>query len=92
MSAMVWKALGTGGAVAAGIAANKALTAGWKIATGHPPPNNPEHPDTNWVEAVAFVVLSGALIAAARTLGMRQAAEYYRRSTGHLPPKMESPT
>jgi hypothetical protein len=86
--ALGWKVLGSGGAVLAGVAARKALTSGWQLSTGKPPPSNPEHPDTTWPEAVAWAVVSGALIGTARMLATRKAAEYYRRSTGHLPPKM----
>lgn len=89
MGAKTWKVLGTGGAVLSGIAAKKVLNTGWKAATGNPPPVNPEHPDTHWGEALAWAVVSGALIGVARMLAARKAAAYYRRSTGHLPPKMQ---
>jgi hypothetical protein len=87
--ALGWRILGTGGAVVAGLAARKAITSGWQIATGKPPPTNPEHPDTTWAEAVGWALLSGAIVGTARMLATRKAAEYYRRSTGHLPPKMQ---
>lgn len=89
MSAMAWKVLGTGGAVLSGIAAKKVITTGWKAVTGRPPPANPEHPDTTWAEALAFAVVSGAIVGVARMLAARKAAAYYRTSTGHLPPKMQ---
>jgi hypothetical protein len=89
MSATTWKLLGTGGAVLSGIAAKKVITTGWKAVTGHEPPANPEHPDTTWAEAIAFALLSGAIVGVARMLAARKAAEYYRKSTGHLPPKMQ---
>jgi hypothetical protein len=41
---------------------------------------------------VAWAVLSGAVVGTARMLATRKAAEYYRRSTGHLPPKMREVT
>lgn len=89
MGSAMFKILGTGGAVLSGFAARKVLTTGWKAATGSPPPANPEHPDTSWGEAIAWAVLSGALIGVARMLAARKAAEYYRHSTGHLPPDMQ---
>lgn len=89
MGATTWKILGTGGAVLSGIAARKVLNTSWKAATGSAPPTNPEHPDVNWQEAVLWAVLSGAVIGVARMLAARKAAEYYRHSTGHLPPKMD---
>lgn len=89
MSVLPWKVLGTGGAVLSGIAAKKILVTGWKAATGNPPPANPEHPDTSWPEALAWAVVSGALVGVVRMLAARKAADYYRHSTGHLPPKMQ---
>ncbi len=89
MSATTWKLLGTGGAVLSGIAAKKVITTGWKTVTGHAPPANPEDPDTTWGEALAFAVVSGAIVGVARMLWARRAAVYYRKSTGHLPPKMQ---
>ena len=53
------------------------------------PPANPEHPDTTWAEAVAFAVVSGAIVGVARMLAARKAAEYYRKSTGHLPATLQ---
>ena len=38
MSATTFKLLGTGGAVLSGIAAKKVIVTGWKVVTGHAPP------------------------------------------------------
>ena len=37
-------------------------------------------------------MVSGAIIGVVRMLAARKAAEYYRKSTGHLPPKMQEVT
>jgi uncharacterized protein DUF4235 len=84
-----YKVISTGSAVVAGLVARKAVSAIWKAATGHHPPDSPEHPDSGWAEAIAWAVASSAALAAARLFAARQAASYYRRSTGHLPPKLE---
>lgn len=84
-----WKVFGTVSAISAGIAVKKLLEISWKAATGHAPPSNPEHPDVEWHEAVMFAIASGAAIGLARMLTARKAAEYYRRSTGHLPAGLE---
>ena len=88
MGATTWKLMGTGGAVLSGMLAKKVLTAGWEKATGNPPPANPESPDVSWGEALAWAIISGAIVGVARMLATRKAADYYRRSTGHLPPDM----
>jgi hypothetical protein len=86
---MGWRILGGVAAALAGIAARRALILGWKKTTGKEPPANPESPGTQWSEAIAWAVTSGALLGLARMLATRKAAEYYRRSTGHLPKGME---
>ena len=81
--------LGLAATVAATIAARKAMTATWKLSTGKQPPSNPEHPDVSMAEALAWAVASGVAVGVARMLATRKAAEYYRRSTGHLPSNLD---
>jgi Protein of unknown function (DUF4235) len=81
--------LGLALTLGATIAARKAMTATWKISTGKQPPSNPEHPDVSMGEAAAWAVVSGVAVGLARMLAGRKAAEYYRRSTGHLPANLE---
>ncbi len=87
-----WRLLGGLSAILAGIAARKVLTKGWVRSTGHQPPANPAAPGTEWREAIAFAVASGAAMGLARMLATRKAAGYYRKSTGHLPAGMEDVT
>jgi hypothetical protein len=84
--------VGTGSAVLAGVAAQKGLTMVWRAATGDDPPTIPEDPDTEWKDAVAWALLSGAAIGLARLFATRRAALYYRRSTGELPPALRRET
>jgi hypothetical protein len=65
------------------------LNTTWKVSTGKKPPKNPEHPDVSMAEAVAFAALSGVMVGLARMLASRKAAEYYRKSTGHLPANLQ---
>lgn len=88
MNALMWRVIGTGSAVVAAAAAQRGLTVAWKAATGKEPPTIPEDPDTEWKDAVAWALLSGAAIGLARLFATRKAALYYRRSTGHLPDDM----
>jgi hypothetical protein len=85
----VWSAYALIATLGAGIAARKALTTSWRVATGKNPPQNPEHPDTSMGEAMAWAVVSGIAVGVARMLASRKAADYYRRSTGHLPANLE---
>jgi hypothetical protein len=86
VGSVIWKVMGTGGAVLAGLLARKATTAGWKLATGNVPPTNPEDPDVDWKEALGFAAATGVAVGLARLIVTRKAADYYTKSAGH-PPK-----
>ena len=85
----MWSLMGLGATVGATFAARKALTTTWKLATGKPPPQNPAHPDVSVAEAVAWATVSGVAVGLARMFASRKAANYYRKSTGHLPSNLE---
>lgn len=85
MSDTMWNVVGSGAAVLAAIAARKALTSGWEAATGTEPPENPADPSTDWKEAVAWGVLTGAVVGVARMLASRETARVAQRVSGQLP-------
>jgi hypothetical protein len=85
----VWSMMALASTIGAGIAARKAITTSWKVATGKEPPQNPADPDVSLGEAMAWAMFSGVAIGVARMLASRKAANYYRRSTGHLPPNLQ---
>ena len=89
---MGWRILSGLAVALAAIAARRALILGWKTTTRKEPPSHPKSPDTPWSEAIAWAVARGVLLGLARMLATRKAAEYYRRSTGHLPKGMEDTT
>ncbi len=89
MGGVVWKVLGTGGAVAAGIAANKIVTTIWTKA-GRDADIDPRDPRTPVGEALVFAAVMGLAVGLARVLATRKAAEYYERSAGHLPKDLEA--
>ena len=92
MGPLAWRVIGTGSAVIAAAVAQKGLSAAWKLATGDDPPTVPEDPETDWTEAIAWAVLSGAVLGVARLLATRRAAQYYIRSTGELPKALQRST
>jgi hypothetical protein len=85
-SSKVWGALSLVAALLAAAVARKGLNATWKAATGKEPPANPADPQVSMAEALLWAALSGTLVAVARMLATRRAADYYARSTGKLPP------
>ncbi|MFW6774733.1 DUF4235 domain-containing protein [Nocardioides sp. CPCC 205120] len=89
-SSKVWTTGSAVSAIAAAAVAKKALTTSWRAATGKNPPANPADPDVELWEAVAWAVASGTIIALARMLAARKAAQYYARSTGHLPGELRA--
>jgi len=84
-----WTVLGLVATLGATMVARKAMSATWKLSTGKQPPANPEHPDVSMGEAAAWAVASGVAVGLARMFATRKAADYYRRSTGHLPANLE---
>ncbi|KGN37916.1 DUF4235 domain-containing protein [Knoellia subterranea] len=84
MGSAVWKILGTGSAVLAGIAATKVADQIWQKA-GQDKGFDPKDPDSPFVTALAYAALTGLAAGVARTMATRKAAQYYARSAGHKP-------
>ncbi len=84
----VWTVFSLAAALGGAALAKKGLNTTWRAATGKNPPANPADPDVDMWEAVAWAAVSGTAIALARMLAARRAADYYARSTGHLPPPL----
>jgi hypothetical protein len=70
-----------GAIIAAGFAVDRVVTMGWRAASGHEPPSDPEDIDTHTGEVILYAVVSGALIALARVLAIRGAAKAYTKVT-----------
>ena len=85
----MWTVMGLAATTGAALAARKALDTTWKVATRKEPPQNPAHPDVSLGEAIAWAAVSGLAVGLARMFAARRAADYYRRSTGHLPENLE---
>ncbi len=88
-SSKIWTVFSLGAALGAAAITKKTLNTSWKAATGKNPPANPADPDVEIWEAVAWAAVSGTAIGIARMLATRRAANYYTRSTGHLPPDLQ---
>lgn len=85
-SSKAWSTFSLVAALGAAAVAKKGLDTAWRAATGKQPPENPADPDVDVWEAVAWAATSGTFVALAKMLAQRRAANYYLRSTGHLPP------
>lgn len=89
MGNLMWKVMAMGSAVGASMVARKVTDGSWKFIRGGEPPTNPEDPDDDWVEAILFAILSGAIVGISRTVARRQAAAVYKKSAGHLPQALQ---
>lgn len=85
MNEKVFKMVGTAAAIGAAAMAKQVSEKGWRLVMASDPPANPEDPDTDLWEAVAWAVASGALVALARMYAARRWTQYYAKSTGHKP-------
>lgn len=88
-SSRAWSIMSLVAALLGATVARKTLTSGWRAATGKNPPANPADPDVDLWEAVLWAAVSGTLVQLARMLATRRAANYYKKSTGHLPPPLQ---
>jgi hypothetical protein len=85
----VFSVLSLVAALGAAALVKKGLNTSWRAATGKNPPANPADPDVSLGEAVMWAAVSGTAIGIARMLATRRAANYYAKSTGHLPPQLQ---
>jgi hypothetical protein len=70
-----------GGAAVAGatLLTKKVLAGTWTAATGNKPPVSAEDPELTWREAVAWALLSGAIIGVAQLAAARGTRQLVRR-------------
>lgn len=83
MGTLAWKVMGTGGAILAGVLATKVVNVVW--AKAGQDEINPKSPNAPLAKAVAYAAITGLAVGIARTFTQRKAAEYYAKSSGHLP-------
>jgi hypothetical protein len=88
-SSKVWSVISLVAGLLGATVARKTLTTTWRAATGKNPPANPADPDVDLWEAVLWAVASGTAVQLVRMLLSRKAANYYQKSTGHLPPPLQ---
>jgi Protein of unknown function (DUF4235) len=72
------RVVGMVSALVAGSIARKVLTFGWKRVTGKEPPTDPQDPDVALKEALAWSIVVGVGLEAARLLATRAVASRMR--------------
>lgn len=74
-----WAAAGFFAAVLGAAIGRKLLKEGWRKASGKEPPINPGLEETTWIDAIAWGVVSGALIGVVRAASRHGASSARRR-------------
>jgi hypothetical protein len=85
-----WKVVGVMSGLLAARTSKAVLEKTWRSTKGTEPPRNPAAPGTTWTEAMTWAVASGVAVGLARLIATRGAAQAWRRTTGSLPPGLET--
>jgi hypothetical protein len=86
----VWRIVGVGAGLAAGMVARRTLEALWQATRGEEPPANPASPSTTWPEAIIWAAASGVALAVTRLIAQRGAAEAWRAVKGSYPEGLDT--
>lgn len=77
-----WKLASALSVAAAGLVANVVVNQGWKLITGHNPPNDSEaEAKTGVLEVVLFSALSGVAVTLVQRAAMRKTNKWYGGGT-----------
>lgn len=83
VGSLAWRAMGTGGAIIAGLVATKVVNLIW--AKAGQDDINPKNPNAPLAHALVYAAITGLAVGIARTFTQRKAAAFYAKSSGHLP-------
>ncbi len=89
-SNVLWKVVALGSGILSAKITRTVLDKTWAKTRGGDPPRNPAAPGTEWKEAIAWSVASGTALALTRMVATQSAAIAWRKTTGKLPPGIES--
>jgi len=85
--AVGWKVINLVSGIAARKTSAKVTTKTWQTATGAPPKNKFD-PYASPTELTIFAIFSGAVSAGIKTFIEQKTADYYTKTTGHVPPQI----
>lgn len=86
MGEKMWSVATPVAAIIGGTMAKKVIESVWtKAKDGDHAPGNPADPNVNWVEALAFAVVSDAIVQIIWALMNRESTEAFTKATGELP-------
>lgn len=82
MKNLFWKVAGIGAAALATMVANQVANGTWKFTRGDNPPSDVNDPEIDAKEAIAFALLSGAIVGTARLAANRGVAKARMKAVG----------
>ncbi|HET9423862.1 MAG TPA: DUF4235 domain-containing protein [Gemmatimonadaceae bacterium] len=82
-----WLAVAGLASLAAGQLATRATSASWELAAGNDPPEDPTDLDFDWMSALLFGAITGAVAGAAVVLARGGAGLAWKQATGKRPPR-----
>ncbi len=88
--ALAWKVLTLVCGAAAGLAADRVLTAVWETWSSREAPTNPADRSTSWSAALSWAVASGVGVGVARLVAKRSAAAVWEVALDEAPPGMST--
>lgn len=77
--ALALKLVGGVAVGAATLVTKKVLDGTWKAATGNHPPTDAQDPELTWREAIAWALLSGAVVGVVQLIAARGARQFVQR-------------
>ncbi len=81
----VWNGVASVAAIGAVTATKPLVEKIWKAVARREAPGNPAHQDVSWGEALAWALVTGALVGVIRLLAQRAAASAWAKATGDYP-------
>ncbi|HKJ12251.1 MAG TPA: DUF4235 domain-containing protein [Ornithinimicrobium sp.] len=91
MGEKMWSVATTVAAIMGGTMAKKVIEGVWtKAKDGDDSPSNPADPNVNWGEALAFAVVSGAIVQIVRAVVNRESTKAFTKAKGELPKSVRS--
>jgi hypothetical protein len=81
----VWNGVASAAAIGAVMATKPLVERVWTAVARREAPGNPAHQDVSWGEALAWALVTGALVGVIRLLAQRLAASAWAKATGDYP-------
>ncbi|MGB7448574.1 MAG: DUF4235 domain-containing protein [Ornithinimicrobium sp.] len=86
MGEKLWSVATTVAAIVGGTMAKNVIEGVWtKAKHGGDSPSNPADPNVDWAEAIAFAIISGAIVQIVRAVVNRESTRAFTKATGQLP-------